>query len=214
MYRKDRSNALMRVYQPWSSFADKEEYPSRHLVGVPYMHGGTGCLWWPLQDVVYGAANLKAMSFIGGGALDFRGFFEFLGTVKDARVPPAGSPFQMTFPGQAATPAGMAPANESVTACWAPDLKCSCGDCPDGPQCAPVRAPPHLPRAPHPAAATSAACDSMLGWAPTKEWFFMGFACQQVSSPRRNNYLNWKTPMLPYLQCFLLPLRQQSLSCW
>jgi hypothetical protein len=92
-----------------------------------------------MQDVVYGAANMKAMSFIGGGAQNFSQFFDFLGTVKDKRVPPAGSPFQMNFPGEAATPASMRPANESVTACWAPALKCSCGDCPDGPQCAPVR---------------------------------------------------------------------------
>lgn len=104
-----------------------------------------------LQDVVYGAANMKAMSFIGGGAQDFQAFFDFLGTVKDKRVPPAGSPFQMTFPGEAATPQGMTPANESVPACWESALKCSCGDCPDGPQCAPVRSqlcldiPPLIP---------------------------------------------------------------------
>ncbi len=88
---------------------------------------------------MYAAANMKAMSFIGGGAKNFQEFFEFLGMVKDKRVPPAGSPFQMNFPGEAQTPQGMLAANESVPACWESALKCSCGDCPDGPQCSPVR---------------------------------------------------------------------------
>ncbi len=96
-----------------------------------------------VQDVVYAAANMKAMSFIGGGAKNFQDFFEFLGMVKDKRVPPAGSPFQMNFPGESKTPRGMTPANESVPACWESALKCSCGDCPDGPQCSPVSPLPH-----------------------------------------------------------------------
>ncbi len=54
------------------------------------------------------------MSFIGGGAQNFQDFFEFLGTVKDKRVPPAGSPFQIDFPGESKTPKGMAAANETV----------------------------------------------------------------------------------------------------
>ena len=37
------------------------------------------------------------------------------------------------------TPAGMAAANETVPPCWDSALKCSCGDCPEGPQCTPVR---------------------------------------------------------------------------
>ncbi|EIE26672.1 multidrug efflux transporter AcrB transmembrane domain-containing protein [Coccomyxa subellipsoidea C-169] len=97
------------------------------------------------KDVVYAAANMKAMSFIGGGAKNFQEFFEFLGMVKDKRVPPAGSPFQMNFPGEAQTPQGMLAANESVPACWESALKCSCGDCPDGPQCSPPPAPPPPP---------------------------------------------------------------------
>ena len=91
------------------------------------------------QDVVYAAANLRAMSFIGGGAQNFQDFFEFLGTVKDKRVPPAGSPFQIDFPGESKTPKGMAAANETVPPCWDSALRCSCGDCPEGPQCSPVR---------------------------------------------------------------------------
>ncbi|CAL8466999.1 g6535 [Coccomyxa elongata] len=97
------------------------------------------------KDVVYAAANMKAMSFIGGGAKNFQDFFEFLGMVKDKRVPPAGSPFQMNFPGESKTPRGMTPASESVPACWESALKCSCGDCPDGPQCSPPPAPPPPP---------------------------------------------------------------------
>ena len=92
-----------------------------------------------MQDVVYAAANLKAMSFIGGGAQNFGEFFEFLGTVKDKRVPPTGSPFQINFPGEPETPRGMVAANETVPPCWDSALKCSCGDCPEGPQCTPVR---------------------------------------------------------------------------
>ena len=92
-----------------------------------------------MQDVVYAAANLKAMSFIGGGAQNFGEFFEFLGTVKDKRVPPTGSPFQINFPGEPETPRGMVAANETVPPCWDSALKCSCGDCPEGPQCTSVR---------------------------------------------------------------------------
>ena len=88
---------------------------------------------------MYAVANLKAMSFIGGGAQNFQDFFEFLGTVKDKRVPPAGSPFQIDFPGESQTPKGMVAANETVPPCWDSALRCSCGDCPEGPQCSPVR---------------------------------------------------------------------------
>lgn len=34
----------------------------------------------------------------------------------------------------------MADVDGAVPACWEAALRCSCGDCPDGPQCAPVRA--------------------------------------------------------------------------
>ena len=46
---------------------------------------------------------------------------------------------QMDFPGEAATPAGMAAMDEQLPACSDPVLRCSCGDCPDAPQCEPVR---------------------------------------------------------------------------
>lgn len=41
----------------------------------------------------------KAMTFVGGGAKNFTGWFAFLGLVKDKRFPKTGSPFQMNFPG-------------------------------------------------------------------------------------------------------------------
>ncbi|KAK9823955.1 hypothetical protein WJX72_006638 [[Myrmecia] bisecta] len=94
------------------------------------------------KDVVYAPTNQKAMQFLGGGAKNFTEWFAFLGLVKDKRFPPTGSPFQLNFPGEAATPAGMTPMNKSVPPCWDPALRCSCGDCPDGPTCIP---PPPAP---------------------------------------------------------------------
>lgn len=46
------------------------------------------------QDVVYPVMNQRAMTYVGGGARDAQAWLDFLGTVKDARTPPAGSPFQ------------------------------------------------------------------------------------------------------------------------
>ncbi len=122
--------------QHWhEKFRSEEESRTLHNLS----HEASSHCLQILQDVVYAAANLRAMSFIGGGAETFQDFFEFLGTVKDKRVPPAGSPFQINFPGESKTPKGMAPANETVPPCWDSALKCSCGDCPDGPTCTPVR---------------------------------------------------------------------------
>ena len=95
------------------------------------------------QDVKYGAANLRAMTFIGGGAANGQEWLEFLGTVKDKRVPPVGSPFQQNFnPGgrNATPPAGIVPAVESLPGCGDPLLRCSCADCPVAPGCAAVSA--------------------------------------------------------------------------
>ena len=88
---------------------------------------------------MYPVMNQRAMTYVGGGAQDAQQWLDFLGTVKDARTPPAGSPFQIDFPARGA-PAGMAAVDGAVPACWEAALRCSCGDCPDGPQCAPVRA--------------------------------------------------------------------------
>lgn len=58
-----------------------------------------------LQDVVYSALNTKAMAMVGGGAKNFSEWFAFLGKVAPPMFP--GAPFQLDFPGEAATPAGM-----------------------------------------------------------------------------------------------------------
>jgi len=112
------------------------------------------------QDVVYPVMNQRAMTYVGGGARDGQAWLDFLGTVKDARSPPAGSPFQIDFPA-APAPAGMAALAGALPACWDAALRCSCGDCPDGPQCAPVRGPcaPRMKRRPRaPGVGTGCAC--------------------------------------------------------
>lgn len=62
--------------------------------------------------------------------------------VKDKRFPKAGSPFQMNFPGEGATPQAMEAADEKLPACGDSSLRCSCGDCPDATSCEPVRSQP------------------------------------------------------------------------
>lgn len=91
-----------------------------------------------LQDVVYGLLNIKAIQLVGGGATNFQQWFDFLGLIKDKQPTRIGAPFQMDFPGQQNTPAGMAAMNESIPVCWDSAFKCSCGDCPDAPTCIPV----------------------------------------------------------------------------
>ena len=53
---------------------------------------------------MYSALNTKAMALVGGGAKNFSEWFAFLGKVAPPMFP--GAPFQLTFPGEAATPAG------------------------------------------------------------------------------------------------------------
>lgn len=40
-------------------------------------------------------------------------------------------------------PPDMAPLNSTIPSCWNAEQKCSCGDCPDAPQCIPVLVSPH-----------------------------------------------------------------------
>ena len=47
---------------------------------------------------------------------------------------------QMDFPPEGETPAGMSPLSASLAPCGQGALACSCGDCPSGPDCTPVRA--------------------------------------------------------------------------
>ena len=105
------------------------------------------------QDVKFGAANLRALDFIGGGASSPQQWLDFLGEVKDRRTPPIGSPFQINFNpnrsasdsgdggGGRAPPPGIAPAKEALPACGDAALTCSCADCPSAPACAPPPAP-------------------------------------------------------------------------
>lgn len=95
-----------------------------------------------LQDVKFGAANLPAMNFMGGGATNGQEWLDFLGTVKDKRVPPVGSPFQLNFnPGGNSTPVPpeITPAQEKLPTCGDPLFMCSCADCPPAPGCQAVR---------------------------------------------------------------------------
>ncbi|KAL0026458.1 hypothetical protein WJX77_000502 [Trebouxia sp. C0004] len=94
------------------------------------------------KDVVYGLLNIKAMLLVGGGAQNFQQWFDFLGLIKDKQPTRIGAPFQMDFPGEHNTPAGMAAMNASIPACWDSAFKCSCGDCPDAPTCIPPPPPP------------------------------------------------------------------------
>lgn len=106
------------------------------------------------QDVKFGAANLPAMNFMGGGAKNGQEWLDFLGTVKDKRVPPVGSPFQLNFnpaaaqqpggggdsgggdvPGVRPVPPEITPAQEKLPSCGDPLFLCSCADCPPAPGC-------------------------------------------------------------------------------
>ena len=99
-------------------------------------------LYGSCENVVYPPLNQKAMKFVGGGAQDYQEWVEFLGTVKDRRRPPAGSPFQMNFPPVEALPEGMAALEGRLASCGEAPLACSCGDCPAAPGCEPVSLPP------------------------------------------------------------------------
>ncbi|GFR48084.1 hypothetical protein Agub_g9923, partial [Astrephomene gubernaculifera] len=61
------------------------------------------------KDVKFGAANVPAMSFIGGGARSGQQWLDFLGTLKDRRVPPLGAPIQIDFRPENSTPPGLSP---------------------------------------------------------------------------------------------------------
>eukprot|EP00798_Chlamydomonas_sp_ICE-L_P025324 gene25325-10979_t len=90
------------------------------------------------KDVKFGAANTPAMSFIGGGAQNYQEWLDFLGLVKDKRRPPVGSPFQQNFLPGNSTPAGLAALSDGgMPTCGDNAYRCSCGDCPAAPGCAP-----------------------------------------------------------------------------
>lgn len=98
------------------------------------------------KDVVFGATNQRAMMYVGGGAKDYQEWIDFLGLIKDKRFPPVGSPFQMNFPVEGDTPEEMVSLKAEIPSCGesGSPLKCSCGDCPTAPDCAPVCWTTHL----------------------------------------------------------------------
>ena len=81
------------------------------------------------KDVKFGAANSRAMTFIGGGATNYTQFLKFLGDKKAL-----GSPFQINFleEPRADDAQGMEPEPEKPKACndEDPDFRCRCVDCP------------------------------------------------------------------------------------
>ena len=77
------------------------------------------------KDVKFGAANARAMDFIGGGAKDYPALLKFLGDEKAI-----GSPFQINFPKEYAQP-GMGPLDMKPKKCNDEDsnFRCTCVDC-------------------------------------------------------------------------------------
>lgn len=90
------------------------------------------------KDVVYSAGNQRAMFYIGGGATDYQQWFDYVGMVKDKRVPPIGSPYQLDFPSVKGLPRELSPMTDQVPGCGDAAYRCGCTDCPDAPSCAPV----------------------------------------------------------------------------
>ena len=56
------------------------------------------------------------MNFIGGGAKDGQQWLDFLGQIKDKRLPPIGSPFQIDFDKRAAE-GGIEPMDAPLPSC-------------------------------------------------------------------------------------------------
>lgn len=114
-------------------------------------------LYASCKDVKFGAANLPAMTFIGGGAKNASAWLDFLGLVKDKRLPPVGSPFQINFSvvegsggaggggqkgggkegggGGEGAPEGIAPLDADLPSCGDALLACGCADCPAAAGC-------------------------------------------------------------------------------
>ena len=108
------AQALGPEHEPWPLYMGSISCPGAglrvtfaNLYAKDITQSTTGCYlaldarwrlkWWTCaarQDVVYPVMNQRAMTYVGGGAQDAQAWLDFLGTVKDARTPPAGSPFQ------------------------------------------------------------------------------------------------------------------------
>lgn len=81
------------------------------------------------KDVKFGAANQRAMTFIGGGAKNYTEFLKFLGDKKAL-----GSPFQINFREEPRgnDNQGMEPVQQTAKKCndEDPQFRCRCVDCP------------------------------------------------------------------------------------
>ena len=98
------------------------------------------------DNVIFAPVNQRALNFVGGGAENYQQWVDFLGLVKDKRIPPTGSPFQINFPKAADLPdKDMKLMNGTMASCGEGILACSCGDCPAAPSCQPVSPPPPPP---------------------------------------------------------------------
>eukprot|EP00250_Pteridium_aquilinum_P011541 c20139_g1_i1 orf=465-4397(-) len=90
-------------------------------------------LYESCKDVKFGAANTRAMDFIGGGAKNAEEWFTFIGTKAELYQP--GSPFAIQYTSVADNSSLIEPLNVSVVPCWDTTLSCSCGDCPTASFC-------------------------------------------------------------------------------
>ncbi|KAH7388448.1 hypothetical protein KP509_16G076200 [Ceratopteris richardii] len=90
-------------------------------------------LYESCKDVKFGAANTRAMDFIGGGAKNAEEWFKFIGRKAELYEP--GSPFAINFATAAGSSPLIQPLNVSVVPCGDTLLSCSCGDCPSADYC-------------------------------------------------------------------------------
>lgn len=92
------------------------------------------------KDVKFGTMNTRALEFLGGGAKNFREWFEFLGQKVDLYLP--GSPYAINF--RSSMPEwyyGVELMNVSTYSCGDTTLGCSCGDCPTASTCSELEPP-------------------------------------------------------------------------
>jgi Niemann-Pick C1 protein len=149
---------------PWAAAlgaGDEPPPPPDRTVAVAEVevwvdHNFAQALYDSCKDVKFGAANLPAMTFIGGGAKTPQQWLDFLGLVKDKRLPPVGSPFQIDFrvvggtdggggdegsgggeplPPPPSFPESIAPLSADLPSCGDALLACGCADCPAAQGC-------------------------------------------------------------------------------
>lgn len=92
------------------------------------------------KDVKFAAMNTRAMDFIGGGAKNYRDWFNFIG--RKAGLYEPGSPYSIQFRTDVPDSSHMEPLDAPVTPCSDSTLSCSCGDCPSATMCSEPLPPP------------------------------------------------------------------------